>query len=290
MKKDITELFCWVDDFCKSLDRHLSSHQLGPSRQPTRVPEMTLSEMVTILILYHQSPCKNFKYFYLSYLQLYKSEFPSLVSYSRFIQLKPRSLIYLTSFVNWFCHISQRTGIAYMDSSSLAVCHSKRARRHKVFEGVAQLGKSTKGWFMGLKIHLITNEKGQLLSVYFTPGNVDDRVPVKSLTKNLKGYVFADRGYIKKELFEELYQRGLKMVTGLKKSMKPKLMLMFEKMLLRKRGLIESVFHLLKNIFELEHTRHRSVANACVHLTSTLLAYCFKSNKPKIKFDFLIQN
>ena len=148
---------------------------------------MTLSEMVTILILYHQSPCKNFKYFYLSYLQLYKSEFPSLVSYSRFIQLKPRSLIYLTSFVNCFCHISQRTGIAYMDSSSLAVCHSKRAHRHKVFEGVAQLGKSTKGWFMGLKIHLITNEKGQLLSVYFTPGNVDDRVPVKSLTKNLKG-------------------------------------------------------------------------------------------------------
>ena len=82
MKKDITELFCWVDDFCKGLDRHLSSHQLGPSRQPTRVPEMMLPEMVTIRILYHQSPCKNFKYFYLFYLQLYKEEFPSPVSYS----------------------------------------------------------------------------------------------------------------------------------------------------------------------------------------------------------------
>lgn len=290
MKKDITELFCIIDDFCHGLDHHLSSHQLGSSRKATRVPEMSVSEMVTILVLYHQSPCKNFKYFYLSYLQLYKGEFPSLVSYSRFVQLKPRMLMYLSAFVQGFCHSSQRTGIAYMDSSSLAVCHSKRARRHKVFEGVAQLGKSTKGWFMGLKIHLITNEKGQLLSVYFTPGNVDDRTPVRSLTKNLKGFVFADKGYIKKDLFQELYQRGLKLVTGLKKTMKPKLVGMFEKMLLRKRGVIESVFHILKNIFELEHTRHRSVANACVHLTSTLLAYCFKSNKPKIKCDFLIQN
>lgn len=213
-----------------------------------------------------------------------------MTSYSRFIQLKPRSLMYLTAFVNWFCQQGQKTGIAYMDSSSLAVCHQKRAHRHKVFKDVAQLGKSTKGWFMGLKIHLITNEKRQLLNVCFTPGHVDDRVPVKSLTKNLKSFVFADKRYIKKDLFQELYQRGLKMVTGLKRSMKPKLMLMFEKMLLRKRGLIESVFHILKNIFELEHTRHRSVANACVHLMSTLLTYCFKANKPKIKFDFLIQN
>lgn len=290
MKKDITLLFCFIDDFCQALDIHVASHQIGASRQPTRVCGMTASEMVTILLLYHHSPCKNFKYFYLSYLQLYRAEFPNLLSYNRFIQLKNRSLPYLLVFLQWFSDQADPTGISYIDSSALAVCHLKRTRQHKVFKGIAQLGKSTKGWFMGLKIHLLINEKGQLQGAQFTQGHVDDRVPVPDLVKGLAGFLFGDRGYIKQDLFQALYEKGLKLVTGIKKTMKSKLMPWMEKILLRKRGVIESVFHVLKNGLELEHTRHRSVANAFVHLTSTLLAYCFKTNKPAIKFNFLIQN
>lgn len=290
MKKDITALFCCVDDFCQAFDDHIKHHHLGPSREPTRVSLMKMSEMVTILVLYHQSPCKNFKYFYHSYLQLYHTEFPHLMSYNRFIQLKPRTLIYLIAFIQWFCDQSDKTNISYIDSSALTVCSIKRMRDHKVFQGFAHLGKSTKGWFMGLKIHLLTNELGQILSVKFTSGHVNDRIPVPEMVKNLKGLLFADKGYIKQALFDQLYQKGLKIVTGLKKSMKPKLMSWWDKVLLRKRTVIESIFNILKNTFELEHTRHRSINNAFVHLTSTLLAYCFKTNKPAIKFNHLIQN
>jgi hypothetical protein len=292
MKQDITELFCFVDDFCKAVNEYMN-HSFLPSkihRRPTRVCKMTISEMVTILLLYHQSPCKNFKFFYKSYLQLYRSEFPKLVSYNRFIQLKPRILFHLIVFVQWFCHQSQKTGISYMDSSSLVVCHPKRIKAHKVFKGIAKLGKTTKGWFLGLKIHLVINERGDLHAVQFTPGNVDDRTPVINLVEGLLGFLFADKGYIKKELFETLYAKGLKLVTGIKTIMKNKLMPWMEKILLRKRTIIESVFHILKDIFELEHTRHRSVPNAFVHFASTLLAYCFKNNKPAIKRSYLIQN
>ncbi len=292
MKQDITELFCFVDDFCKAVNEYMNRSFLPSKihRRPTRVCEMTISEMVTILLLYHQSPCKNFKFFYKSYLQLYRSEFPKLVSYNRFIQLKPRILFHLIVFVQWFCHQSQKTGISYMDSSSLVVCHPKRIKAHKVFKGIAKLGKTTKGWFLGLKIHLVINERGDLHAVQFTPGNVDDRTPVIDLVEGLLGFLFADKGYIKKELFETLYAKGLKLVTGIKTTMKNKLMPWMEKILLRKRTIIESVFHILKDIFELEHTRHRSVPNAFVHLASTLLAYCFKNNKPAIKRSYLIQN
>ena len=292
MKKDITELFCVVDDFCRAVDeqRRASLITDKSKKNPTRICELTISEMMTIILLYHQSPCKNFKYFYTSYVQLYRPEFPSLVSYNRFIQLKPRVLLYMIAFVQWFCSQAEKTGISYIDSSPLEVCHPKRIYSNKVFKRVAALGKTTKGWFYGLKVHLVINERGQLHAVKFTPGNIDDRTPVPDLVKDLLGLLFADKGYIKKELFEKLYAKGLKLVTGIKKTMQNKLMPLMEKLLLRKRGVVESVLHILKNTFEIEHTRHRSIANAFVHLVSTLLAYCFKTNKPAIKYNFLIQN
>lgn len=152
------------------------------------------------------------------------------------------------------------------------------------------MGKTTKGWFYGLKLHLVINEKGQPHGVKITPGNVDDRLPVPSLTQGLKGLLLGDKGYIKQPLFEELYTRGLKLVTGLKKGMKPKIMGWQEKILLRKRSIIETVFHILKNSFEIEHTRHRSITNALMHIFSTLVAYGFKHNKPAIKLNHLIPN
>jgi len=271
MKKDITELFVFVDDFYQAIEKYLKTQLLASSqtsRQPTRACSMTLSEMLTIVLLYQQSPCKNFKFFYQSYLQLYHDEFPTLVSYHRFVELKERVLPYLLLLLQWLCDQTSHTGIHYVDTTSLAVCHQKRISRHKVFQGFAALGKTTKGWFYGLKLHLVINEKGQPHRFNITPGNVDDRSPVPFLTQGLKGLLFGDKGYIKQPLFEELYARGLKLVTGLKKGMKPKLMAWREKVLLRKRSIIETVFHILKNSFEIEHTRHRSITNAFVHIFS----------------------
>lgn len=287
MKKDITELYLFVDDFCQSCDILLSQHFLPhfQKKRLTRTPQMPLSEILTIVLLYHQSPCKNFKFFYHSYLMLYKADFPRLLSYERFVELKPRTLPYLALLLQWFTEQAQATGIAYIDSTSLSVCHPKRMSRNKVFKGLAKIGKTTKGWFFGFKMHLVINHKGCIQGVSITATHVDDRTPVPKLTQHLKGLLFGDKGYIKKALFQDLYARGLKLVTGIKKGMKNHLIPLHEKVLLRKRPLIETVFDYLKNKFTIEHTRHRSPWNFLVHILSTLVAYSLKSNKPAIKND-----
>jgi hypothetical protein len=283
MKKDITELYCFVEDFCRVVDENFANKLLPNGKKPTRTPEITYSEILTIILLYHKSGCENFKIFYTYYVKLlYGSEFPHLPSYSRFIRLKSRVLWYLALLLQWFCEQSKMTGISYIDATSIAVCHAKRISRHKVFDGLAEISKSTYGWFFGFKLHLAINEIGEIQGVTLTKGNVDDRKPVANLTKRLTGLLFGDKGYIKKELFQELFDRGLKLVTKLKKGMKNALILLKEKILLRKRSIIETVFGYLKNKFEIEHTRHRSPINFLVHVFSTLVSYSMQPKKPCI--------
>lgn len=289
MKKDITNLFVFIDDFCKAVDEYSNKYIISSDKKrsnPTRITEMTTSEILTITLLFHQSPCKNFKYYYKSYVQLYKAEFPKLVSYERFVILKKRVLKYMAYLLNWLTNLTKDTGINFIDSSSVAVCHNKRISRNKVFKGCAKLGKSTKGWFFGFKLHLVINENGEIHSAKLTTGSSDDRTVVPGLTKSLKGLIFGDKGYISTKLFNELFGRGLKLVTGIKKTMQNKLMPLMEKLMLRKRSLVETVFDFLKNKFEIEHTRHRSVYNFLVHILSVLIVYCLKTSKPSIKNNF----
>ena len=290
MKKDITELFVFLDDFCKQYELILQKNTLPSSKKPTRIPGLQLSEIMSIILLFHQSTAKNFKFFYQSYLQLYTSEFPNLPSYNRFIELQQRCLGHFYALLTVLCAMAKQTGLGYIDSTCIPVCHNKRTYRHKVFKGLAALGKSTMGWFFGLKLHLIINENGELLSVQLTPGNVDDRKPVRQMTSRLVGLLFGDKGYIDQNLFRDLYDRGLKLVTGIKKKMENKLLPLHEKILLRKRSIIETVNSVIKKDFQISHTRHRSFVNAFIHIFSTLVAYALKSKKPSIKFNHLIPN
>lgn len=292
MKKDIIELFIYLDDFCKDYEIFMAKNMLshGSDKKPTRIPCLAISEIMTIMILFHQSPCKNFKYFYLSYLQNYTNEFPCLPSYNRFIELQQRCLGHFHALLMVLCTLAQQTGINYIDATCVPVCHNKRTSRHKVFKGLAALGKSTMGWFFGFKLHLVINEKGGLLNALLTPGNVDDRKPVRQMVCRLTGLLFADKGYIDKHLFQDLHENGLKLVTGVKKNMKNKLMDLKEKILLRKRSIIETVNGVLKTDFQLVHTRHRSFVNGFIHIFSTLVSYCIKEKKPRIRFDYLIPN
>ncbi len=291
MKKDITGLFCFVDDFVKAVKLCEERYFLGDSsRKPTRELSLDMTKIMTIILLYYRSDLKNFKQYYCLYLPQYKAELGKLLSYNRFIEIEKRALPYLECLMRYLCSLSDETGIGYIDSTSIAVCSNKRTSNHKVFKDIAKLGKTTKGWFFGLKLHLLTNEKGEIMNFEFTSGNVDDRDPVPNLTKNIKGLLFGDKGYIKKELFEELFANGLKLVTGLKKNMKQKLMEWRDSYLLSKRSVIESVFNIMKNHFELEHTRHRSIPNACVDFLGVLISYCFKKSKPSIKYHNLIPN
>lgn len=289
MNKNITELFCFIDDYCKIIDENFASRLLANGKKPTRIPKITYSEIITIILLYHQSRYENFKSFYICYLKpLHKSDFPTLTSYDRFIALKPRVLWYLAILLQWLCEQAKNTGISYVDSTPIVVCHAKRISKNKVFAGIAKLSKSTYGWFFGFKLHLVINEKGEIQALTLTKGNVDDRKPVPNLTEKLIGLLFGDKGYIAKELFQELFDRGLKLVTKVKKGMKNTLISLNEKILLRKRSIIETVFGYLKNRLEIEHTRHRSPANFLVHIFSTLISYSMKSKKPSISYSFFI--
>ncbi len=172
----------------------------------------------------------------------------------------------------------------FVDATSLKVCHNLRINRHRVFAGVAKRGKTTTGWFYGFKLHLVVNDEGEYLNCCITPANVDDRAPVPKLTKGLYGKWFGDKGYISQTLFEDLMSKGLKLVTGIQKNMKNKLMPLMDKILLRKRFIIETINDQLKNISQIEHTRHRSVTNALLNIIADIVAYTHQPKKPSLKF------
>src|SRR5919202_1967567 len=176
----------------------------------------------------------------------------------------------------------QPTGLQFIDSLPVRVCHNRRISSHKVFADLAQRGKSSMGWFYGFKLHLVINDQGELLAFCLTPGNVDDRRPVKKLVRRLWGKLFGDRGYISQELFQQLWTEGVQLITKLKRKMKNKLMPVLDKLLLRKRALIECVNDQLKNISQIEHSRHRSATNGIVNIIAAVVAYTFQPKKPAL--------
>jgi len=236
---------------------------------------------MTLLIGFHASHYRNFKHFYQDHVCLYwRAFFPQLVSYNRFVEMIPTVLLPLCAYLK--SRFDAPTGLSYIDSTTLAVCGVKRISRNRVFSQTAKLGKSSMGWFFGFKLHLIINEKGGLLAVKITTGNEDDRSPVREMTEQLTGKLFGDKGYLSQQLFEDLLQRGLHLVTTIKKNMKNRLMPLIDKILLRKRSVIETVNDQLKNISQIEHTRHRSPINCMVNIVCGLIAYTFQDKKPQI--------
>ncbi len=175
------------------------------------------------------------------------------------------------------------TGISFIDSTALAVCKNPRIHSHKVFAGLAERGKTSTGWFFGFKLHLIFNDRGELLNLILTPGNVDDRKPVPKLVRKLFGKVFGDKGYLSKALRDELFRTfSVQLVTGVRSNMKNVLMPLMDKILLRKRAIVETIIDQLKNISQIEHSRHRSPVNFLVNLLCGLIAYCRRPKKPSL--------
>ena len=283
----LLEMFCEIDDFWQAFRPAWSQKMLiSGERQRKRATRLTMSEMMTIIILFHQSNYRTFKHFYLYHVCQHMGDiFPNLVSYNRFVELQSRAVMPLAAYLH--LRFGQSRGLAFIDATSVAVCHNRRIHAHRVFEGIAARGKTSTGWFYGFKVHLVVNDQGELLAFTLTPGNVDDRKPVEKLTHNLVGKLFGDKGYISKALFEQLFARGLQLITTLKRNMKPRVMPLMDRLFLRKRALIESVNDQLKNISQIEHSRHRSFKNFFVNLLAALIAYTHQSKKPSLKFEDL---
>jgi transposase len=279
----LLELFVSVDDFCQVFLPFWEQKLMqAGSKKRRRLGELCVSEIMTIIIHFHQSHYRDFKTYYTAHVcQHLKSEFPHLVSYERFVILMPSVLgplsAYLTSLYGR-CH-----GISFIDSTALSVCDNHRIHNHKVFAQLAQRGKGSMGWFYGFKLHLVVNDCGELLACQITPGNVDDREPVPALSRRLFGKLIADRGYISQALFEQLLETfGVQLITKLRKNMKNRLMPLMDKLLLRKRAIIESIVDQLKNISQIEHTRHRSPTNCFINIIAGLIAYCHQPKKPSL--------
>ena len=278
----LDELFCHVDDFCLATEKWVAQQALPqPTRRRGPKPKLSVSEVMTIIIWFHMSHYRDFKNYYKDHVcQYLGAEFPDLVSYSRFVELKPAALPFLCLYM--LSRLGKCTGVSFVDSTRLPVCHNKRIYRHKVFDGLAARGKSSMGWFYGFKLHLVVNEHGEILSFCMTPGNVDDRKPVPQLAKELFGKLFGDKGYLSQKLFEQLYAQGVQLITPIRKNMKNKLMPFMDKVLSRKRSIIETINDQLKNISQILHTRHRSVSNFAVNLIAGLIAYTHQEKKPSL--------
>src|SRR5689334_17482086 len=284
----VLELFCHVDDFCCCFEPKWHTHRLASgSKHRNRARELALSEIMTILILFHQSHYRTFKAFYTEYVCIdLRGEFPALVSYTRFVELFPSALVPLCVYLH-SC-LGKCSGVSFVDSTRLAVCHNRRIQQHRVFRGLAARGKTSVDWFFGFKLHLVFNDQGELLTFRLTPGNVDDRVPVPQFSKRLFGKLFGDKGYLSDPLLKQLQnQFGIQLITARRKNMKQRELELFDKLLLRKRAIVETIIDQLKNISQIEHTRHRSPINFLVNLVCGLIAYCHQPKKPSLQLKVL---
>jgi hypothetical protein len=215
-------LFCDVDDFCKVLISQWQKQLLEDgTHKRQRSGRMTTSEMMTIVVNFHMSHYRDFKNYYLIYVtHVYKDDFPNLLSYTRFFEVMSRVIVPMCAY---FTSLKGKLpGIEFIDSTSIKVCHIIRIPRHKTFDGIAQRDKGTMGWFYGFELHLIVNHNGEIVAAKVTTGNVHDTQPVAELAEGLTDKFYGDKGYLSKALAADLFEKGVTLVTTVRKNMKAK--------------------------------------------------------------------
>jgi hypothetical protein len=287
-EKMITKIFCDIDDFMQEFELIYKQKMIEENTMKKKLnSKLSMSEIMTILVYFHRSGYRTFKDFYIKYiLKSLKQAFPNIVSYNRFIELIPTIFVPLVAFLK-LKRLVNSDNITFIDSTKIAICKNKRIKANRVFKGLAERGKSTMGWFYGFKLHIAINERGELVGANISKGNVDDRNinVLDGVLENVSGKLYADKGYISKKLFEYLYEQGITLVTNVKKNMKNRLIPIMDKLLLRKRSVIETVNDQLKNLCDIEHSRSRSPVNFMVNMIAGLIRYTYSEKLPSINFS-----
>ena len=262
--KKLVDLYCDVDDFCKVFIPQWQKQLLEDgTRKRQRECRMTMSEIMTIVISFHMSHYRDFKNYYIGYVsQFYHKDFPNLLSYTRFLEIMQRDISPMCAY--FILLKGQPTGIEFIDS--------------------------TTGWFYGFKLHIIVNYKSEIVAAKVTTGNVHDTQPVAELARGLTDKLYGDKGYLSKALEKKLFDKGVKLITTVRKNMKAKAMSLWDRAMLSKRFIIETINDQLKNTSFIEHSRHRSMNGFMLNLMAGLVAYCLKENKPSLKLSDLELN
>lgn len=291
----IIEIYCELDDFMKEFSAVIENYSVQSTNGKKirkRKSTMSDSEVMTILVLFHLKSYRNLKQFYINYVCKHMRDlFPDCVSYNRFVELQKKVIQPLAVYLK-MRGLGQCTGISFIDSTTLKVSNYKREKQHKVFKDIAEKSYGTMGWFYGFKLHLVCNDKGEIIDFLITKANVDDRQPLKDKNFHDKifGKIYGDKGYLGKDLFDKLFVDGIHLVTKVRKNMKKKAMEFRDRVMLRKRAVIESVNDILKNVCQIEHSRHRSFDNFLGNLIAGLTAYCFLNKKPSIRYQEMLPN
>jgi hypothetical protein len=283
-------LFCDVDDFCKVFIPHWQKQLLEDCTLKRQCSgRMTTSEIMTIVVRFHMSHYRDFKNYYLIYVShVYKEDIPNLLGYTQFLEVMP---IVIVPICAYFTSLKGKpTGIEFIDSTSIKVCHNIRIPRHKTFDVIAQRGKGTMGWFDGFKLHLIVNYQGEIVVAKVTTGNVYDTQPVTELAQGLTDKLYGYKGYLSKALAANLFEKCVTLVTTVRKNMKAKAISLWDRAMLSKRYIIETINEQLKNISDIEHSRHRSMNGFMLNLLAGLVAYCLKKNKQTLNLTDVERN
>ncbi len=282
----IIKIFCDVDDSCKEFVRmRVGRPQLAApgTRRGSRTPSLSEREIITIALLFHFGTYRNFKEYYLNFIRGEKHGFfPAAVSYNRFLELLPRVLVPLARFLG-------TRGPGGVHGHRLRRLHHdpRLPQRSALQQPGLRRGGHGRAGFDGVDARLqappALQRPGEIVRFALTGANARDLDPgVWALfARGLRGHVFADRGYIFAGLSQRLRAQGVRLVTGVCRNMKNRLLPLWEKEMLRKRAIIETINDLLKNTAQIAHTRHRSAGNFTINLLSALGAYCYFDNKPK---------
>jgi len=260
----LTDLFVTIDD-------------LAPEKRKVgRRPTLSSSECITIILLRYAYGLNNWWSVYKHISLYHKKEFPSLSTYKSFLECINRSvkiaayILYLMLRENRKTH----TGNTLLDSTPLPVCKNHRIRGHKVAKDIASRGKYSLGWYYGLKLHMASDRKGNILNCLITSAFVDDREYLKNLFKKMKGIFVADAGYLSKELERMATENGSLLLTCMRKNMK-RLCEMWQLFALQSRINIESVFSHLKLREGIVTSLPRSLHGLLAHYLFCIFAYQF---------------
>ena len=260
-----------VRAFCKALSANSLDFALSNKgkRQRKCTKALDVADIIVILLLFQDSGFRRFKWFYEDYRGRHRLH--KLPSYSWFLRLRKDVLLVFLHYLAF--KLGEPTGLYYIDSTALPVCHNKRISQHKTFKNQAERGKTSVDWFYGFKLHMVINHLGQIVNVYFTKGNVDDRIGLDKMAEHLQGIICGDKGYISSEREKKLAEKGLKLLTKLRKNMKAKPLSKAEQRLLKRRAIIETVNGILKEVYVLASTKTRSILGFIILMISAITAY-----------------